>query len=251
MSLDTYKFRCSSLGKLMTNARSKSETLSETTKSHLLECWIEYQYGRKKEIDSKYLEKGKAQEAESMTLYSLVKRQFFKKNNERLTNPWITGEPDLFIGKDIVEAEKIIDLKTSWSLHTFMDAKFSPIEKDYMYQLQGYMALTGAKEAALVYCLVDTPDELIADEKRRLAYKMGVIDEQHNPEYIAACREIDKNSYFGDIPQIDRVFERDIKRDDKIIESIYSRVDECRKWIAETFYSNEVLTEQLEKSIAV
>ena len=50
-----FKCRASALGKLMTNPRSKSETLSQTTKSYLEE-WVKEQiYGIKKQINSKYL----------------------------------------------------------------------------------------------------------------------------------------------------------------------------------------------------
>ena len=52
-----FKCRASALGHLMTNARSKSETLSQTTKSYLQEWYKEQIYGVKKQIKSKYIEK--------------------------------------------------------------------------------------------------------------------------------------------------------------------------------------------------
>lgn len=229
-------FRCSSLGKIMTNARSGSG-LSETTKSYLLDKFIEIQYGRKRDIDNKYIDKGKKVEESSFDLYSLVRRNYFKKNKERLTNPWITGEPDLFIGKDIVGADSIIDIKSSWNLHTFMEAKYEgKINKDYYWQGIGYLALSGAKSFTLAYCLVNTPFELIADEKRRLAYRMGIIDDYDNPDYVAACNEIDKNSIFDDIPLSERVFEVRIERDNTAIKAIQDRVLACREYMEATFW---------------
>jgi len=53
-----FKVRASAAGKLMTNARSKTETLSETTKSYLQDYVREQIYGFRKEITSKYLTKG-------------------------------------------------------------------------------------------------------------------------------------------------------------------------------------------------
>jgi hypothetical protein len=50
-------FRASQLGKLMTDARTKSG-LSETTKSALLEVYVQQKYNRYKEISNKYIEKG-------------------------------------------------------------------------------------------------------------------------------------------------------------------------------------------------
>ena len=53
-----FKIRASSAGKLMTNPKNKTETLSETTKTYLEEYLKEQIYGVRKEIDSKYITKG-------------------------------------------------------------------------------------------------------------------------------------------------------------------------------------------------
>ena len=58
MIIPTFKARCSKLGAIMTNPRSKTEILSETTKTYLIEWILEKKYGRKKEFSNKYLEKG-------------------------------------------------------------------------------------------------------------------------------------------------------------------------------------------------
>ena len=61
-----FKIRCSAIGQIMTNSRSKSEALSKTTKSYLQE-WVKEQiYKRKKTISSKYLEKGLIMEDNSL-----------------------------------------------------------------------------------------------------------------------------------------------------------------------------------------
>ena len=74
MNANNIKFRCSSLGALMTEARNKSGQLSETCKSELIKVFIAEKYGRTKNIQSKYLEKGIAQEEDSITLYSKFKK---------------------------------------------------------------------------------------------------------------------------------------------------------------------------------
>ena len=52
MNADNILFRCSSFGYIMTEPRSKSETLSETTKTHLVEKFVSTKYGR--ETDKNY-----------------------------------------------------------------------------------------------------------------------------------------------------------------------------------------------------
>lgn len=226
-------FRCSSLGKIMTNPRSKSETLSETCKSYLIDVFIKAKYGRERVLDNKYINKGLQAEEDAITLFSRAKKSFFKKNDTRLTNEFLSGEPDLFVGESIDKAEQIIDIKTSWDIFTFWKSKLDDLNKDYFYQLQGYMYLTGAKSSTLAYCLIDTPQLLVDDEKKKLFYKMGLIDE--NKDFIEACAKIDTNMVYTDIPIAERIHTIEIQRDEEVIEAIKSRVNECRIYLSETF----------------
>lgn len=246
--LPDFKIRCSSLGSIMTDPKS-GPGLSETCKTHLIELYVQHKYNRTKKIENKYVEKGRAVEEDAITLYSKLRKSFFRKNKERLTNKYITGEPDLFIGKDILYADCIIDTKCSWDLYTYIKAKYDKTNKDYYWQGMGYMALTGAKQFKLVYCLINTPTSLILDEKRRLAYRLDVIDDYGRPDYIEACKEIERNCIFDDIPDSERMFEIVIDRDEPQIHKIYDRVSASRKWLADTFYTSDSLTETLSKSI--
>jgi hypothetical protein len=226
-------FRCSSLGKIMTNPRSKSETLSETCKTYLIDVFIKEKYGREKVLDNKYINKGLQAEEDAITLFSRAKKSFFKKNDTRLTNEFLSGEPDLFVGETVTSATEIIDIKTSWDIFTFWKSKLDDLNKDYFYQLQGYMCLTGAKSSTLAYCLIDTPQILVDDEKKKLFYKMGLIDE--NKDFIEACAKIDTNMVYSDIPIAERIHTIEIQRDEEVIEQMKSRIVECRKYLNETF----------------
>ena len=66
------KIRCSSIGKIMTNSRSKTETLSKTTKTYLQELAIEEMYGKRKEFSSRYTDKGNQVEDEGIRLCESV-----------------------------------------------------------------------------------------------------------------------------------------------------------------------------------
>ena len=77
-NFNNYLFRCSSLGKLLTAPRNKSEVLSETTKSYLQQIHKETIFKRKKDISSKYMEKGILGEEKSLTAYSsYINKPFF------------------------------------------------------------------------------------------------------------------------------------------------------------------------------
>jgi len=222
-------FRCSQIGKIMTEPRSKSELLSETAKSACIERWIQQKYGREKDYTTDAIQKGLQVEEDAITLYSCVKKRFFKKNEKRLHNAFITGIPDLFTGNEIMQAESVIDIKSSWDIFTFYESKLKAFSKDYFWQLQGYMALTGADMAILVFCLVDTPEFLINKAKQRFLWDSSLAeDDKMVPEMFET---IEKNMKFQDVPQSERCHEIEIQRDDYAILRIYDRVDICRQFL--------------------
>jgi hypothetical protein len=236
MDFSNTKFRCSSLGHLMTDPQSKAAKdrgdLSESAKTHLIDVYVSRKYGRQTDVTSKYLEKGHAVEEDSITLYSRVNKVFYKKNTENLTNDYIMGTPDLFKGKSITAASHIVDIKSSWDIFTFFRNLSKDINKLYYWQLMGYMDLTGAPTATLAYCLVNTPETMILDEERKLMWKMnaGTIE---NPEYIDACAELRKLAIYDDIPMNERVIEFQIERDNQGIEKMHARVTAARTYLQE------------------
>lgn len=231
MRADKILFRCSSLGYIMTEPRSKSETLSETTKTHLVDKYVSVKYNRQTDIQNRYIKKGLAVEEDSITLYSRLKKTYYKKNAHEITNEYLSGHPDLFEGKTILSATHIPEIKSSWDIFTFFRARAKPIDKHYYYQCQGYMDLTGAKTASLIYCLVNTPEPLIYDEKKKLQWKMGVINPDNDKLYNEACDEIDKAMKYDDIAMQERMFEITIQRNDEDIKRLYERIKQCREWM--------------------
>jgi hypothetical protein len=256
------KFRCSALGYLMTEARSKSETISEGTKTHLIDVFVGAKYLRKEEISSKYLTKGNERESDSTTLLSRVNKVFYKQNKEpelHLSNEFIKGTPDIYLGNSIEDADEIIDTKTSWSAHTFFRAKKNALDKMYYWQGVGYMLLTGAKKHTVAYCLVNGTDKAIMEEKRKLAYQMNEFGvDVHSDEYISKCKQIEINHIFDlenfrkdypffefdnnvaewsyDIPFKERVFQFSFERNEADMLRLVERIKECRIWMNENLF---------------
>ena len=78
------KIRCSQIGKIMTNPRTKGERLSQTTKTYLLELAVEEKYGIHKEFWSRYTDKGNEVEAEAIALVNdVLDVGFIYKNEEK------------------------------------------------------------------------------------------------------------------------------------------------------------------------
>lgn len=213
-------------------ADKEAGNLSETTKTYLIDVYVSEKYNREQDITSKYMEKGLMVEEDSITLLSRVKKTFFKKNEQNVRNEYIKGTPDLFVGETIDTATEIIDIKSSWDIFTFFKARAGEVNSAYWWQLQGYLALTGATTARLSYCLVNTPESLVADEKRKLMYKMNVATTE-NDDYMEACEKIDRAMNYDDIPMGQRVFEFVIQRDDEAITRIYDKVKKARLYLNE------------------
>ena len=159
------KFRCSSIGKLMTEPRSKSEgVLSVGAKTYIRELAAQEIFGVDFEVSSKYIEKGIEAEGDSIDLLNSVRGLSLVKNTERRDNEFITGECDLFDD----DAKRSHDIKTSWSIATFPIIVADCEDKLYEWQMRCYMALWDADEWEVNYCLVDTPDRLIGFEPMQL-----------------------------------------------------------------------------------
>lgn len=159
------KFRCSSLGKLMAEPRSKSEgVLSVGAKTYIRELAAQEIFGVEFEISSKAIEKGIEVEGDSIDLLNSVRGLSLFKNTERKSNEFITGECDLFDA----EAKRGHDIKSSWSIATFPITVADCEDRLYEWQMRGYMALWDADEWEVNYCLVDTPDRLIGFEPMHL-----------------------------------------------------------------------------------
>ena len=166
--------RCSSLHKMMTNARGKNDELSATTKTWLKEMVKEEVYGYKKQLDTPAITKGIDYENLSIELLNEATFNSYKKNEERITNNWLTGEAD------IVAPELIRDVKSSWSLETFPafqeDANAAVKKSGYDWQLRGYMMLYNKPKATIDYCMISTPDSLLKDWDNKKIHKVDAID---------------------------------------------------------------------------
>lgn len=150
-----FKIRASASGKLMVNPRTKSETLSETTKSYVQEWAKEHIYGIKNEIKSKYITKGLNLEDTAIDkAIEWLDLPFALKNESFFEDDFFTGTPDLIV--DGV----VYDIKCSFSPFSFPLFDKEIPTKDYFYQLQVYMHLTKLKKAVLTYVLLETPPEL-------------------------------------------------------------------------------------------
>ncbi len=225
--------------------------LSETTITHLIDLYVSNKYNRHTEIKSKYLVKGTEVEDKSIDIVSVITGDFYTKNEERLSNEYIQGCPDIFLGKEILKAKKVRDTKSSWDVFTFNRSIRKKLNPIYYWQGQGYMWLTGATEFSVDYCLNSTPYHLVQKELQSESYNYPendtpawvelmvianhVYDKKTFDEYInlRGCHPNDENSHavyagFVEIPLEERHFNFDFKRNDDDIDRLRARIMQCR-----------------------
>jgi hypothetical protein len=245
-------FRASQLGKLMTDARTKTG-LSETTKSALLEVYVQQKYKRYKEISNKYIEKGLAVENDAIDMWRRERKQIVFKNEQKFRNQFVVGTPDLLVIDDNDKCLNVPDIKSSWDIHTFIDAKVNDLSKDYFWQGQAYMWLTGAPIATFCFVLVNAPLQMINDEKYRLARRMNLIDAQSDPIFIQKAKNIERamiydmqqflndypdanletdlSEWVYDIPVQERIHEKVVEFDADAIAKLQERIPMWREYL--------------------
>ena len=205
-------FRCSSVGKLMTEPRSKSDgPLSEGAKTAIRDMAAQNILGVDFEVSSKEMEKGNLCESDSIALLNTVRGLSLTKNTERRSDAFLTGECDLFDAP----RRRGHDLKTAWSAATFpisAEDIGGSQRKLYEWQARGYMRLWDADEWEVNYCLVNTPEELIRWEPQTMHF----VDH---------------------IPKHHRVTTWTINRDGKLEDAMVEKIKAARDYYAEVIAS--------------
>lgn len=216
MKPPTFKCRASQVAKIMTNGRAKDSGMGETAKTYLKEWVLEQITGKRKEIESKYLEHGNYAEPLALERASEYFDAKFNKNTERLENDFFTGE---FDSKD---GDLVIDVKCSDNVFTFPYFDEEP-PKGYYEQLQVYMDLTGLKNASLIFCLEDHSEDEVERLAAKLAYKQGK-DEPDMEDWDEAQRRLS----YDTLPEWMRIKAYNFERNDDLIAAMKQRVLECR-----------------------
>lgn len=234
------------------------DKLPEGIKNHLKRVHRHLTFRRRKQLVSKYIQKGNKMEEEAITMYSLLKGEFFVNNTERVTNEYITGEYDIYSGENITKITEGYDTKCSWDLGTF-PFKDEELDAVYYWQNMCYMFLSGAEKWTTVYCLANLPDAMIdraiyreqfdwdGDEcppwKKLEIINNHVYDEENffrlmkmfdcKVDENSDERAIDIVNNFVEMKPEERVIEKVTMRDEQAIEDIKTRVKLCREFLVE------------------
>ena len=230
----TWYVRASGLGALMSKGRGK-ELWGATSNAMILEAVLYNKYGIEKSIQSKYLDKGIINEPQALRMLAKYLKLDIDPNEiwkERMFNDYLTGEPDLMIR----DQNLLADVKCSYNATTFpWTSDLSDLKKhnkNYWFQMQAYMFLSGIHKSVLAYCLTDTPPHMINDEAQRRSYKAMVYPENADKGMDLIEDEIreqvTKEMTFNQIPDAKRIRVFEVEYDPQAIDEIIERVKEAR-----------------------
>ena len=194
--------------------------LGETAKEFVKSVWRFNEYGYREVLATREIMKGHMCEDDALGLVTDVYGDFRMKNKESFKNNWFTGTPDILL------PERVEDVKTCWSLKTFMNKHSLP--EIYTAQAQVYMMLTGREKFSLHYCLVDTPIELILKMERQLLHHYW--GDQDSPDYLEAVEQLRDNHNYSDIASMDRIKTFNLHYDEDYIKELKFRVRVARKY---------------------
>ena len=217
-----FKIRCSQIGQIMTEPRTKSATLSQTTMTYLETWYKEQLYGRRQHIESKEMRRGILSEADAIEFAGdHFGWGWVFKNEQNFSDEHLTGTPDIIL------PDMVADIKCPWSCFTFpLFAR--EIDENYWWQLQGYMALTGKDEGQLIYTLMDMPEEMMERELYYATSRYDMIELE--PEQEA---EVRAEHTYSNLPDNLRIKSFQIARDDNAIQRIRDRVMLCRDYLTQ------------------
>jgi hypothetical protein len=223
-----YKVSCHTLPKIIGGGKGKltdavKANLKDTGKAILRSIYIDVFYKRKKEITSKYLDKGIDDEDKSISLYRKNNQIFTAKNTIEYSNDFIKGTPDLVLNTK--KLKLVVDIKTCWDIWTYIGKTKEVAKKDYFWQLAGYSWLTGIKDIEIAYTLLSNSEYEMMREYERMKWSLGILEdgtEDTSQQLVDLEDKIRYNNTYDDIPEEKRlkVFRFEVKEEDyKTIEN--------------------------------
>lgn len=178
-----------------------------------------------------FLEKGNMVEPESIKFLSQIDGVHYEKNDKLFENDWFKGIPDIVIRNENGKPIKIIEVKTSYDLPSFIVSMVRPELPRNLYETMGYMDVTQCKDGEIVHVLVDMPDKIVEYQEKRLRERYEWLEIA--PEIIFNRIEKAKSDmqYIG-IPDEFKIFRRPVSINGITLRSAKNRVRSTRKWLS-------------------
>ncbi len=213
---------------------STKVVLSDTCIEFLVQIYAWEKWKRKplaEYFEIKQMRKGKLAEPDAIMLLSVVEDVYYEKNKEQVENEFLKGEPDVFVGSQIMQASKITDIKNCWDFPVYLKKINNGLDNGNEDQVRGYMDITGAQEGEIAFTLVNMPEIMRLEYKNKLFYDGDYVTEE-SPEFLRRWEKMERDMMFDEIPYNQRVHKITIEPFSEFEkQSVYDRVKICREWL--------------------
>lgn len=212
-------------------AKFNNPDLSMTAIKYMIKryAWEKYNKGSLSVVDNKSsIVKGNELEPMAIKCSEEMDGVKYDIPSDFKYNDYIFGKCD---GIDN-ENGKIVDVKVSWAIHSFLPNHISNLSTKYWYQAQGYMELYNLDKAEVKFVLLNTPEYLINKERVKYIekYQIGEID---SDKYEEEMEKLDLCYDYSKIPKKRKIITFVVNRDKEAIKRVYLKIEKCRKWLKE------------------
>lgn len=179
----------------------------------------------------KEMDKGLAAEPAAIEFLSKFDGVEYSKNEEIFENKYFKGIPDVLVRDESGKIIKVIDIKVSYDLPSFILNKVKGEEKQSnALQVMGYMDLTKCKKAEIVHILVDMPESIAKMEEKRLKERYASL-ELSDDEINNKISTVLNSMNYSDIPEEFRIFRRSYSINNISLKAIKQRITYSKNWI--------------------
>ena len=216
---------------------SKKIVLSDTCIEYLMEVYAwetEKMIPVSKEsMDILSISKGKKQEEQARVLLNFVDDVEYKVHKERISNDYLSGEIDFYLGNSVLEAYNCTDAKNAWDYPGYLKKINNGLENGQEDQIRGYGAITGASMLYIANCLVDCTEQNVEEVKWRVAKKFDAVSIE-SPEFLKEWARWERSMKFSHIDPYKRVFKIKVEPFTSFeLQKVYDKVKICRDWLYE------------------
>jgi hypothetical protein len=200
----------------MTESKPKGG-LSVGAKTYCENWLLSKIYEKQKLFTSKYTQKGIDCEEETILFLETAENWgIAQKNDVRKSNDFLDGECDVLL------FDKVVDVKNSFEYLTFPIFDETIPDKNYEWQIQGYMHLYKRFKGEVIYCLMDAPEDLI---RKEAYYKLG--RDYTEIQYLDFAQQY----FYSHFPNELRIKKFEFQYDAEKIKQVEDKVTLCRGYI--------------------
>lgn len=178
-----------------------------------------------------FLEKGSMAEPEAIKFLSQMDGAEYQKNETLYENKWFKGKPDVVVRDENGHPKKVIEVKTSYDLPSFIVSMVRPESPRNIYETMGYMDVLGCKESEIVHVLVDMPEKIASFQKKKMLERY----EHLGIDPLLADDKVEKvlaDMEYSGIPDEYKIFRRAVEINSLTLRAAKNRVKTARTWLA-------------------